>query len=219
MLEKQIALSGQIQVAGQLKIFSSEDIKKATNNYDSGLLVANSDLRAIYYGKHEGRDVAVKAPPLGEPHRNLIYNHLIEASMSMVMNHAYMVKLYGCCLETCIPMLVEESFPNGSLYAFLHADVASRKSLVWADRLRIAMEIGQTVSYMHNALAKPVVHRHFASNIILLHSSFHAKLSNFVFSVPINPGETPQKQPVEGVPGYIDPEYMETQELTDKCDV
>lgn len=28
-----------------------------------------------------------------------------------------------------------------------------------------------------------------------------------------------QRLPVERTPGYIDPEYIETQEVTDKCDV
>lgn len=217
LLEKQISLSqGQRLVAGELKIFSYQDIEKATNFFDHDLILASSDLRTVYKGTLEDRMIAVKAPPLVEPHPNLIDHHLTEASMSMVMNHDNVVNLYGCCLETSIPVLVHEFFPNGSLFDQLYVHC---KPLQWADRLRVATGTAYALSYMHNALSKPVVHRHVSSQIILLDDNFHAKLTNFGFSVSVTPDETPQKFPIEGILGYIDPEYMKTQEVTDKCDV
>ncbi|KAL2941523.1 Wall-associated receptor kinase-like 9 [Bienertia sinuspersici] len=89
----------------------------------------------------------------------------------------------------------------------------------WADRLSIATDIAYALSYMHNALSKPVVHRDVDSASVLLDYSFHAKLSNFGYSLPITPGDTSQKWPVVGTLGYIDPEYLKTQKVTDKCDV
>lgn len=221
LLEKQIALSkGQHLVAGQLKVFSIEDIEKAINNYDPGLIVHSIDRRVVYKTIIEDHIVAVKVP-ISKLAQNFkqIDRYSTEAAMSMVMNHENMVKLYGCCLETSIPILVYEFLPNGSLFEHLHCDNASIKHINWANRLRAATDTAYALSYMHNALSKPVVHRDLNSYSILLDHSFHAKLGNFGYSVPITPGDTSQRWPLEGTPGYIDPEYIETQVVTDKSDV
>ncbi|KMT14786.1 hypothetical protein BVRB_4g075510 [Beta vulgaris subsp. vulgaris] len=216
LLEKQIALSqGQHKGAGQLKIFSSQDIAKATNNYDPDLIVGTSAYGTVYKTTIDDRMVVVKALLEREPNPEQIDLFLTEASTVMVMNHDNMVKFYGCCLETCIPILVYEYLSNADLFERLHGDV-----IKWADRLRVATDIAYALSYMHNALSKPVVHRHVNSMGIILDYSFNGKLADFLYSVSITPGETPATRwPVEGTPGYIDPEYIETQEVTEKCDV
>lgn len=221
LLEKQIALSqGQHKGAGQLKIFSSKDIAKATNNYDPDLIVGISAYGTVFKTTIDGRMVVVKASLEREPNPELIDLFLTEASTVMVMNRDNMVKLYGCCLETCIPILVYEYLSNGGLFQRLHGDVASNLCIKWADRLKVATDIAYALSYMHNALSKPVVHRDINSLAILLDYSFNGKLSKFFYLVSITPGETPATRwPVEGTPGYIDPEYIETQEVTEKCDV
>ena len=93
------------------------------------------------------------------------------------------------------------------------------KPIKWADRLRVASDAAYGLSYMHNALSKPMVHRDIQSLNILLDDTFHAKLSNLCYSVCITPGKTSERWPVQGTSGYIDPEYIETQIVTEKCDV
>ncbi|KNA06177.1 hypothetical protein SOVF_183460, partial [Spinacia oleracea] len=220
LLEKQIALSqGQHKGAGQLKIFSRNDIEKATNNYDPDLIVGRSAHHTVYKTTIEDRVLAVQAPSKRESNPLLIDLTLTEACTVMVMNHDNMVKLYGCCLETFVPIPVYEFLSNADLFHHLHGDIASSKRIKWADRLRAATDTAYALSYMHNALAKPVVHRGVNSSSVLLDFSCNAKLTNFGYSVSITPGEKPQRWPIEGTPGYIDPEYVETQEVTDKCDV
>lgn len=220
LLEKQIALSqGQHKGAGQLKIFSREDMEKATNNYDPALIIGSSYYGTVYKAILEDRIVAVKVPPLVDPNSKLVDPYLTEVSTLVVMNNDNMVKLYGCCLETFIPMLVYGYMSNGGLFQLLHGDVPSGMRIKWADCLRVATDAAYALSYMHNALSKPVVHRNVKSLSIVLDHSLHGKLSNFVYSVSITPRDTTQKWPVEGTPGYIDPEYIETQKVTDKCDV
>lgn len=109
--------------------------------------------------------------------------------------------------------------PNGTLFHCLHGGTALNKNLKWSYRLRVATDIAYALSYMHNDLSKPVVHRDVRSLGTLLDQSFSAKLASFGFSVSITPGEKPKKWPIQGTPGYIDLEYVETEEVTDKCDV
>lgn len=218
LLEKQIAFSkGQNIGSRQLKIFSVKDMEKATNCFDPDIVIQKI-LGTIYKGTLEDRIVAIRAPVDLAPTPWVIDLLLTEASIGAVMSHSNLVKLYGCCLETCIPILVYEFVPNQSLFRHLHVGTGFT-NLKWAYRLRVAIDISYALSYMHNALSKPVVHRGLRSHIILLDDSFHAKLSNLGKSVLITPGESTQSWPVQGVAGYIDPEYMETKEVTEKCDV
>ena len=73
---------------------------------------------------------------------------------------------------------------------------------------------------MHFGTPRPIVHLNVKSSNIFLDESWTAKLSNFGFSVSIAPGEDFfQSSSIEGTIGYIDPEYLETLRVTEKCDV
>ncbi|XP_074321127.1 wall-associated receptor kinase-like 4 isoform X1 [Silene latifolia] len=220
LLEKQIALSqGKDIGARQLKILSEDEIVKATNNYDPDLIVGSFRGQNLYKGIINDKVVAIKAPQKRGPDPELVDRFLIAVSIKTVLCHNNMIGIYGCCLETCVPMTVHEYYPNKDLHNHLHGDLALQKPLTWTSRLGAAIDIAYALSYMHNALSKPVVHRDVMSFGILFDSSFHAKLSYFDHSVAITPGKKDQSLPVHGSPGYIDPEYIETQEVTAKCDV
>lgn len=220
LLEKRIALSqGRDVGSGQLKIFSYKDIEKATNNFHPDLLVGCSIHRNVYRATYDDHTVVVGVPLQQEPNPTMTDRNLTEASIAMVMTHDNMLKLYGCCLENCIPLLVYEFLPNGSLFQHLHGDLASSNRMNWAGRLRVATDTAYALSYMHNALRKPLVHRGVNSVGVLLDYSFHAKLGNFGYAVSITPGDRSERWSVQGAPGYIDPEYIQTGLVTDKCDV
>ena len=54
----------------------------------------------------------------------------------------------------------------------------------------------------------------------ILDESWTAKVSDFGFSVSIAPGEDFfQASSIKGTLGYMDPEYLETLQVTEKCDV
>ncbi|KAK9705378.1 hypothetical protein RND81_07G052100 [Saponaria officinalis] len=163
-------------------------------------------------GTFDDRIVAIKTAQEALPNPKLVDRFLTDASIRMVTCHSEMVMIYGCCLQTCVPMIVYEFYPNKDLLTRL-------KLLKWRDRLRVAADIAYALSYMHNALSKPLVYRDVMTFRVLLDSSFHVKLSDFGYSVAITPGNKEQKWPVQGTPGYIDPEYIETREVTKKCDV
>ncbi|XP_074318832.1 wall-associated receptor kinase-like 2 [Silene latifolia] len=215
-LEKQLALSrGQNTGSRQLKTLSISEIEKAINNYDPSLVLDGIE-STVYKGVMEDQVVAVKVPTDFQLNSDFIDLYLTEAATAMVMNHENLIKVYGCCLETYIPIMVYEYFPNGSLFNLLHVN---NNRIKWCDRLRVATDTAYALSYMHTALSRPIVHRNVRSFSILLDQSFHAKLSNFGYSVTLTPGETTQRWPVLGTPGYIDPEYVETKKVTEKCDV
>ena len=68
------------------------------------------------------------------------------------------MKLYGCCLESKILLLVYDYISNGSLSQVLHAESRNDVSLFWDDYMRIAIEAAGALSYLHSAALILVFH-------------------------------------------------------------
>ena len=233
LLEKQITCN-QGRDTEPIKIFSAKEIQQATNNFDPNLILG-SDIATIYKGILDEREVAikVKGPPICCSTETMVDFFLQQVTIKQLINHKNVVRHYGCCLETEIPMLVLEFIPNGTLFDQLHGHHNKINCQIsWLDRVRIASETSYALCYMHYGRLRPIVHLDVKSTNIFLDEFLTAKLSNFGFAVSIAPGEdffqgssVPlgedffQGSSVRGTYRYVDPEYQATLQVTDKCDV
>ncbi|KAJ3678983.1 hypothetical protein LUZ61_021147 [Rhynchospora tenuis] len=130
------------------------------------------------------------------------------------VHHKNLVKLIGYCNDRNQIALVYEHMEEGNLQDWIKGNAWP---LPWKKRVRIAYESAQGLEYLHKMCNPPLIHRDVKASNILLSTNLEAKISDFGLVRAFT--STHVTTQVVGTPGYMDPYYASSSQLTEKSDV
>ncbi|PUZ48028.1 hypothetical protein GQ55_7G212800 [Panicum hallii var. hallii] len=198
-------------------VFTERELIHATNNYDKSRVIGKGGHGMVYKGiVKDNMPIAIKRCALIDERQKKEFGQ--ELLILSQINHKNIVKLVGCCLEVEVPILVYEFIPNGTLFELIHGKNQALQ-ISFSSLLRIAHEAAEGLNFLHSYASPPIIHGDVKSANILLDGNYMAKVSDFGASILAPSDKEQYVTMVQGTCGYLDPEYMQTCELTEKSDV
>lgn len=174
--------------------FTYSELITITNNFQK---VLGKGASGSVYAGHltDGTQVAVKmlSPQSTEGPKHF----RTEAQLLTKIHHRNLVSIIGFCNDGTHMGLIYEYMANGTVREHLSG-----------------------LEYLHDGCRPPIIHRDIKTVNILLAANMEAKISDFGISrlMPLD-GGTPVATAVAGTLGYMDPAYLASNELNEKCDV
>ncbi|CAI9765779.1 unnamed protein product [Fraxinus pennsylvanica] len=195
------SMSPKLNEVGSVHL-SMNQISRATHNFSPSRKVGEGGFGTVYRAElPDGQVVAVKRARK-ELFETLRTEFRSEIELLAKIEHRSLVKLLGYINKGNEHLIITEYVPNGTLRE--HLDGEKGKILDFNQRLEISIDVAHGLTYLH-----------------LYTERMRAKVADFGFAKlgEMDSGKSHVSTKVKGTVGYLDPEYMKTNQLTAKSDV
>ncbi|XP_044497143.1 G-type lectin S-receptor-like serine/threonine-protein kinase SD2-5 [Mangifera indica] len=195
--------------------FSYSDLSKATKCFSTK--VGQGGFGSVYLGVlPNGTQLAVKKlEGIGQGKKEF------RAEVSMIGNihHVHLVRLKGFCAEGVHRLLVYEYMANSSLDKWIFKTDNESQLLSWSTRFNIAVGTAKGLAYLHEECEVKIVHCDIKPENVLLDDHFTAKVSDFGLAKLMNREESLVYTTLRGTRGYLAPEWITNNPISEKSDV
>lgn len=171
------------------KVFTLEELEKATNNFDKSMFLGEGSLGKIYRGKLEnGTYVAIRYLTLYRKYS--VRNLNLRLDLLSKLRHPHLVGLLGHCIDdggqddstVNRVFLIYEYVPNGDFRSHL-SESCPEMVLTWSDRLAVLIGVAKAVHFLHTGVMPASFSNRLKTNNILLDEHRIAKLSDYGMSI------------------------------------
>ncbi|KAI8029725.1 Protein LYK2 [Camellia lanceoleosa] len=196
-----------------LETYTIEELKKATEDFNSNNLIEES----VFHGRLKGKNLAIKREKT-----EIVSKIEFGLFQDATHHHPNIIRLIGTC-STDGPdsFLAFEYAKNGSLKDWLHGGLAMKSQFIascycflnWNQRLKICLDIATALQYMHQIMIPSYVHRNIKSKNVFLDEEFNAKIGNFGMARCVEDGVDDKascsSDPGSWSKGYLAPECIQ----------
>eukprot|EP00253_Pinus_taeda_P013219 PITA_13219 len=193
----------------------------ATNEFSDANLLGVGSFGKVYKGVlNDGTMVAVKILNLQNEGAQKSFDR--ECKLLGKVRHRNLIRVITCYSNLEIKSLIFPLMPNGSLDMWLYPDDGDQSSLNLIQRLNIAIDIAQGMTYLHHHCFVQVIHCDLKPNNVL-GEDMTAYLIDFgiatICFASNEDGALTSTNALKGSTGYIPPEYGLGGQVTIKGDV
>lgn len=202
-------------ISGMPTRYRLADLCKATKNFS--LKLGRGGFGSVYLGVlQDGSQLAIKKlEGVGQGKKEF----RAEVSIIGSVHHVHLVTLRGFCAEGIHRLLVYEYMPKGSLDKWIFKNNEESFSLDWNTRFSIALGTAKGLAYLHEECAVKIVHCDIKPENVLLDDNFTAKVSDFGLAKLMLREESHVFTTVRGTRGYLAPEWISNNPISEKSDV
>ncbi|XP_048562564.1 G-type lectin S-receptor-like serine/threonine-protein kinase At2g19130 [Triticum urartu] len=205
--------SRQTKVEGFLGVYTYTQLKRATRNFSDKL--GEGGFGSVFRGTVAGPTAVAVKKLKSFGHRDKQFR--AEVQTLGLIQHTNLVRLFGFCSEGARRLLVYEYMPNGSLDSHLFSSGTS--VLSWSLRRRIAIGMAKGLSYLHEECRDCIIHCDIKPENILLDAEFCPKIADFGMAKLLGRDMSTALTTLRGTIGYLAPEWVYGQPITQKADV
>ncbi|KAL7240786.1 hypothetical protein ACSBR2_006435 [Camellia fascicularis] len=200
---------------GNLKRFQFRELQIATNNFSSKNIIGKGGFGNVYKGYIQDRTVVtLKRLKDGNAVGGEI-QFQTEVEMISLAVHRNLLRLYGFCMTATERLLVYPYMSNGSVASRLKA----KPALDWCTRKSIALGAARGLLYLHEQCDPKIIHRDVKVTNILLDEYCEPVVGDFGWAKLLNQWDSHITTVVRGIVGHIAPEYLSTDQSSEKTNV